>query len=273
LINVNRDLLGAAPGGDMLGACQRRPATVASKPEEIFRDQRYRAPRASLPRRVRRRIDDNLTHDSPTTVVRIAARNEEPRQRLGYPHSSGLGPVTIQVPQCGTNVPAPLNRPGELPGSPPRLCFVHHRSLFTVLHRKAALHAGLLQRASITARSVTEPPRAGAEADSAARRRADWTRAVADRREGWDVRISRKRSPNVPDPATLSVTCHRRPERVNVGAIVRASRRSRAHASRNDRAIAGAYDPLVASGSPIANCPLWLDESGIRGRIRRRRYT
>jgi hypothetical protein len=35
LINVNRDLLGAALGGDMLGACQRRPAAVAGKPEEI----------------------------------------------------------------------------------------------------------------------------------------------------------------------------------------------------------------------------------------------
>ena len=35
LIHVNRDLLGAALGGDMLGACQRRPAAVAGKPEEI----------------------------------------------------------------------------------------------------------------------------------------------------------------------------------------------------------------------------------------------
>ena len=74
-------------------------------------------------------------------MVRIAARNEEPGQRLGYPHSSGLRPVTVQVPQCGTHLPAAVNRPGELPGSPPRLCVVHHRSLFTVLDRNAALHA------------------------------------------------------------------------------------------------------------------------------------
>ncbi len=78
LVNVNGDLLGAALGGDVLSARQWRPATVAGKPEEIFRHQRYRAPRAPLPWRVSRRIDDNLTHDSPTSVVRIAARNEEP---------------------------------------------------------------------------------------------------------------------------------------------------------------------------------------------------
>lgn len=121
MINVNRDLLGAALGGNMLGACQRRPATVAGKPEEILRDERYGASRAPLPRRVSRRIDDNLTHDSPTSMVRIAARNEEPGQRLGYPHSSGLRPVTVQVPQRRTHVPAALDRPGELPGGPPRL--------------------------------------------------------------------------------------------------------------------------------------------------------
>ncbi|HEY4830826.1 MAG TPA: hypothetical protein VIH85_28925 [Solirubrobacteraceae bacterium] len=36
LVNVNGNLLGAALGGYMLGADQRRPATVAGKPEEIF---------------------------------------------------------------------------------------------------------------------------------------------------------------------------------------------------------------------------------------------
>jgi hypothetical protein len=32
---VHGDLLGAALSGDVLGACQRRPAAVAGKPEEI----------------------------------------------------------------------------------------------------------------------------------------------------------------------------------------------------------------------------------------------
>jgi hypothetical protein len=142
LINVNGNLLGSALGGDMLSACQRRPPTLASKPDEILRHQRYRAPRAPLPRRVRRRIDDNLTHDSPTGMVRIATRNEKSGQRLGHPHSFGLGPVAVQVPQCGTHVPAGLDCPGELPRSPPRLVsFIIDPS--TVLDRKTA-HAGLL---------------------------------------------------------------------------------------------------------------------------------
>jgi hypothetical protein len=138
LINVNGDLLGATLSGDVLGTCQRRPPTLAREPDEILRYQRYRAPRAPLPRRVRRRIDDDLTHDSPTSMVRIATRNEEPGQRLGHPQSSGLRPVTIQVPQCGTHVPAALHCPGELPRSPPRFpSFIIDPS--TVLGRDAAL--------------------------------------------------------------------------------------------------------------------------------------
>jgi hypothetical protein len=78
LINVSRDLLGATLRGDVLGACQRRPAAIACKPDEIFRHKRYRAPSAPLPRRVSRRIDDNLTNSSPTCMVRIATRNEKP---------------------------------------------------------------------------------------------------------------------------------------------------------------------------------------------------
>jgi hypothetical protein len=35
LIDVNGDLLGTALSGDMLGAHQRRPATITGKPDEI----------------------------------------------------------------------------------------------------------------------------------------------------------------------------------------------------------------------------------------------
>ena len=136
MINVNGDLLGAALSGDMLGACQGCPATVAGKPEEILRNQRYRAPRAPLPWRISRGIDDNMTHDSPTCMVRIATRNEKPGQRVGYTESSGLGRVTVQMPQCGTHVPAALYCPGELTRGPPRLAsFIIDPS--TVLDRKA----------------------------------------------------------------------------------------------------------------------------------------
>jgi hypothetical protein len=109
LINVNGDLLGAALGGNMLGAGQRRPAAVAGELEEILRYQRYRPSRALLPRRVSWRIDDHLTDDSPAGMVRIATRHEEAGQRLGYSLSSGLGPMTVQVPQCGAYAPSALH--------------------------------------------------------------------------------------------------------------------------------------------------------------------
>jgi hypothetical protein len=98
LINVSGDLFGAALGGDMLSTHQLRAPTVAGKADEIFGDQRYRAPCALLPRRVGRRVDDDLTDDSPTRVVRIATRNEKPCQRLRHTQRSRLGPVAVQVP-------------------------------------------------------------------------------------------------------------------------------------------------------------------------------
>jgi hypothetical protein len=98
LINVNSDLLGATLGGDMLSARQRCPPTVTGKADEIPGYQRYGAPRALLPRGVSRRVDDNLTDDSPTSVMRIATRNEKARQRLGHPQGSRTRSVAVQVP-------------------------------------------------------------------------------------------------------------------------------------------------------------------------------
>jgi hypothetical protein len=138
----------------MLSARQLRPPTITGKADEILRDQRHRAPRALLPGGVGRRIDDNLTHDSPTSVVRIAARNEKPCERLGHPHSSRLGPVTVQVPQCGTHVTAVLHRPGELPGSPPRLLsFIVDPS--TVLGQEPALALGSCDPSSVDTSAAT----------------------------------------------------------------------------------------------------------------------
>jgi hypothetical protein len=83
LIYVNGDPFGAPLGGEVLGVGQLRPPTVASKGDEILGDHRYRASRALLPWRVRRRVDDNLTDDSPTSVMRVATRNKKPRERIG----------------------------------------------------------------------------------------------------------------------------------------------------------------------------------------------
>jgi hypothetical protein len=98
LIYVRSDLFGAPLGGDVLGVGQLRPPTVAAKGDEILGDHRYRAPRALLPWRVGRRVDDNLTDDSPTSVVRVATRNKKPRECIGHPVGSGLGCVDVQMP-------------------------------------------------------------------------------------------------------------------------------------------------------------------------------
>ena len=70
-------------------------------------------------------------------MVRIASRNEKPSQRVRYPHSSRLRPMSIQVPQCGADVPAATHRIGELARGPPRLAsFIIDP--FTVLGLKAS---------------------------------------------------------------------------------------------------------------------------------------
>jgi hypothetical protein len=90
LIDVNGDLFDATLGGDMLSARQLRAPTIAGKADEVRGDQRHGAARALLPRRVGRRVDDYLTDDSPSRVVRVAARNEKPGERLSHPQRLGL---------------------------------------------------------------------------------------------------------------------------------------------------------------------------------------
>jgi hypothetical protein len=98
LIYVRSDLFGAPLGSDVLGVGQLRAPTVAAKGDEILGDHRYRASRTLLPWRVGRRVDDNLTDDSPTSVVRVATRNKKSRERIGHPIGSGLGCVDVQMP-------------------------------------------------------------------------------------------------------------------------------------------------------------------------------
>ena len=98
MIYVKGDLFGAPLGCDVLGVGQLRPPTVAGKGDEILGDHRYRASRAFLPWRVGRRVDDNLTDDSPTSMMRVATRNKKPRERIGHPMGSGLGCVDVQMP-------------------------------------------------------------------------------------------------------------------------------------------------------------------------------
>jgi hypothetical protein len=98
LIYVRSDLFGAPLGGNVLGAGQLRPPTFAGQGDEVLGEHRYRAPRALLPWCVSRRVDDNLTDGSPTSVMRVATRNKKPRERVRDRIGSGLGRVNVQMP-------------------------------------------------------------------------------------------------------------------------------------------------------------------------------
>ena len=52
LIDMTCDLLGAALGGDVLGARELRAATLTRKAQQVIGYERYRPARALLPRRV-----------------------------------------------------------------------------------------------------------------------------------------------------------------------------------------------------------------------------
>ncbi len=121
MIDVNGDLLGATLGSDMLSTHQRGSAAVPGKPDQILRNQRYRTPRTFLPGSVTRRIDDRLTNDPPSSMVRITTRNQKACERLRHLESFRLCPMTIQVPQRGSHFTAVLHRPGQIPRAPPRL--------------------------------------------------------------------------------------------------------------------------------------------------------
>jgi hypothetical protein len=112
LIYVGSDLLGAALGGDVLSLNQPRSPAVAPQGHEILGHHRNGPASAFLPRRVGRRVDDDLAHDPPAGVVRVAARHEKPRQRISYALGLRFGGMDVQMPKRGTNRPAFFHRFG-----------------------------------------------------------------------------------------------------------------------------------------------------------------
>ena len=89
---MESDLFGASLGGDVLCVGQLRPPTVAGECDEVLGDHRYCASRTLLPGRIGRRVDDNLTDDSPTSVMRIATRNKKPGSGAGLSTIAALTP-------------------------------------------------------------------------------------------------------------------------------------------------------------------------------------
>ena len=120
LIDVTRDLLGAALGRDMLGADEWGTASLARELEQVTGHQRDGPARTPLPRRVGGRVDHDLTNHSPTRVVGIAAGDEKARKRLGDRDRARLGSVAVEMAQRRADVAPVVNRPGELQGRPAR---------------------------------------------------------------------------------------------------------------------------------------------------------
>lgn len=90
LIDVDSDLLGAAVSGEVLSSSQRCAPTLAGKAEQIAGDQRNRPAGALLPRCVGGRVNYHLANDSPTGVVRVAARDQKPSEGLGHAGRPGF---------------------------------------------------------------------------------------------------------------------------------------------------------------------------------------
>lgn len=120
LIHMGSDLLDPPLCGDVLGVSQLHASGVACKRHEIAGNDRYRAPRALLPRGISCRVHDDLTDDSPTGVVRITPRDEKPSKRFCHALGSRIGRVAVQMAQRIAYVPTVLHRPGQLPRAPPR---------------------------------------------------------------------------------------------------------------------------------------------------------
>lgn len=114
MIHVNGDLLGAALGSDVLRARQWRPPVIAGEADEVLGNQGHSASRAFLPRRVGRRVDDNLTDGSPAGMARVTATDKEPRERLCDRHGSRLRSVAVEMSEGGAHVTAAVDRSGEL---------------------------------------------------------------------------------------------------------------------------------------------------------------
>src|ERR1700731_3906789 len=113
------DLLGPALRGDVLRSNELRATTPARKAQQVFGYHRYRPAGTLLPRRIGCRVDDNLTNDAPTIVVRVAPRDEKSSKRLGNLDCLGLGRVTIEMPQRGLHAATFVDCPRELGGSSP----------------------------------------------------------------------------------------------------------------------------------------------------------
>ena len=121
LIDVTGNLLRAALGSDVLGAPERRAATLTGKVQQITGHERHCSAGTLLPRCVGGRIHHDLTNDSPARMMGVAASDEKARERLGNGGCPRLGSVAVEMAQCGAHVAPVVDRSRELHRTPPWL--------------------------------------------------------------------------------------------------------------------------------------------------------
>ena len=115
------DLLGAADRRDVLGALSGvRPPS----PDNASRSSATRgiARRAHFSHGARRAgVHDDLAHDPPARVVRLATVDEEAGERLGDDRGAGLAAMHVQMTQRLRDAAAVLHRPCKLARCAPGL--------------------------------------------------------------------------------------------------------------------------------------------------------
>ena len=118
MIEVVGDLLGAAAGGEVLSAVQRRAPLLGREVQQVLGHQRDGAAGARLPRRVGGGVHDDLAHDAPARVMGLAASDEEARERFGEDGGVRFCAARVQVAQRLADVAAVSDGASELSRGP-----------------------------------------------------------------------------------------------------------------------------------------------------------
>jgi hypothetical protein len=99
VVDMPRDLLGAALRRDVLGTDEAGVPVFGRDAQQVVADDRDRAPCALLPRSVGRGVHDDLADDAPAGVPGLAARDEESGQRVRDDGAVGLRAVCVEMPE------------------------------------------------------------------------------------------------------------------------------------------------------------------------------
>ena len=123
MVDMASDLLGPAACRGVLDTDETGVPVFGGDPQQVLADGRDRAPCALLPGRIGRGVHHDLADDPPARVARLAARDEESRQRVGEDDAVRLRAVGVEMakslgdPAAGSDGSSQLERcpPGPAP--------------------------------------------------------------------------------------------------------------------------------------------------------------